>query len=201
MEQRKCNIVINPRMLVSERKNPIEKNYEILEVVGQGGFGQVKKVRHKELDVVRALKILKKSRYRSQAELKMIKNEIAVMKVVDHPNIVKLFEFFEDEENFYIITEYCGGGQLFEAIMARKTFTENEAANIMQQLLSAIAHCHQRKIVHRDVKPENLLLDVLEDDKDRLVVKVIDFGISTQFDPDQKLTLSIGTVSIRVIFS
>ena len=186
---------------MSERKNPIEKNYEILEVVGQGGFGQVKKVRHKELDVVRALKILKKSRYRSQAELKMIKNEIAVMKVVDHPNIVKLFEFFEDEENFYIITEYCGGGQLFEAIMARKTFTENEAANIMQQLLSAIAHCHQRKIVHRDVKPENLLLDVLEDDKDRLVVKVIDFGISTQFDPDQKLTLSIGTVSIRVIFS
>lgn len=97
-------------MLVSERKNPIEINYEVLEIIGQGGFGVVKKVKHKELDVIRALKIIKKSKYKSNAELKMIKNEIHVMKMVDHPNIVKLFEFFEDDDNFYIITEYCSGG-------------------------------------------------------------------------------------------
>jgi calcium-dependent protein kinase len=97
-------------MLVSERRNPIEKNYEILEVIGSGGFGEVKKVKHKELEVIRALKIIKKARYKSPAELKLIKNEIAIMKVVDHPNIVKLFEFFEDDENMYIITEYCNGG-------------------------------------------------------------------------------------------
>lgn len=162
VEKRKLNIVINPRMLVSERRNPIEKNYEVLEVIGSGGFGEVKKVKHKELDVIRALKIIKKARYKSPAELKLIKNEIAIMKVVDHPNIVKLFEFFEDDENFYIITEYVNGGQLFEAIMQKKTFSENEAASIMSQLLSAIAHCHTRKIVHRDVKPENLLLDVID---------------------------------------
>lgn len=65
------------------------------------------------------------------------------MKAVDHPNIVKLYEFFDDDENFYIVTEYCSGGQLFEALMKRKTFSENETANIMRQLLSAIAHCHQ----------------------------------------------------------
>lgn len=66
----------------------------------------------------------------------------------------------------------------------------------MTQLLSAIAHCHQRKIVHRDVKPENLLIDKMDlSDSDKLIVKVIDFGISTHFTPDQKLTLSIGTVS------
>lgn len=88
----------------------------------------VKKVRHKELDVIRALKIIKKQKYKSAAELKMIKNEIALMKMVDHPNIVKLFEFFEDEESFYIITEFCSGGQLFEMIREKKTFTENEAA-------------------------------------------------------------------------
>ena len=129
--KRKLNIVINPRMLVSERRNPIEKNYEVLEVIGSGGYGEVKKVRHKELDVIRALKIIKKSRYKSAAELKLIKNEIAIMKVVDHPNIVKLFEFFEDDESFFIITEYVNGGQLFEAIMQKKVFSENEAASIM----------------------------------------------------------------------
>ena len=94
-------------MLVSERRNPIEINYEVLETIGKGGFGEVKKVKHKELDVIRALKIIKKQRYKSMSELKMIKNEIAIMKLVDHPNIVKLFEFFEDDESFYIITEYC----------------------------------------------------------------------------------------------
>lgn len=95
---------------MSERRNPIEINYEILEVIGSGGFGEVKRVKHKQLDVIRALKIIKKSKYKTPAEIKMIKNEIAIMKLVDHPNIVKLFEFFEDDESFYIITEYCAGG-------------------------------------------------------------------------------------------
>lgn len=110
VNKRQLNIIINPRMLVSERKNSIECNYDVLEIIGKGGYGEVKKVKHKQLDVIRALKIIKKSRYRSAAECKMIKNEISIMKVVDHPNIVKLFEFFEDEENFYIITELCSGG-------------------------------------------------------------------------------------------
>lgn len=97
-------------MMASERKNPIEKNYEILDVIGKGGFGEVKRVKHKQLDIERALKIIKKSRYTTTAELKMIKNEINNMKSVDHPNIVKLFEFFEDEEYIYILTELCTGG-------------------------------------------------------------------------------------------
>lgn len=182
-------------MLVSHRRNPIEVNYEVMEVIGKGGYGEVKKVKHKELDVIRALKVIKKTRYKSAAELKMIKNEISIMKVVDHPNIVKLYEFFEDDDNFYIIQEFCSGGQLFEAILKKKTFTENEAAEIMTQVLSAIAHCHQRKIAHRDVKPENLLIDQLSVDQEKFIVKVIDFGISTHFTPEQKMTLSIGTVS------
>jgi calcium-dependent protein kinase len=103
-------LIINPRMMVSHRKNPIEVTYEVLEVIGKGGYGEVKKVKHKELEVIRALKVIKKSRYKSPQELKMIKNEISIMKVVDHPNIVKLYEFFEDDENFYIIQEFCSGG-------------------------------------------------------------------------------------------
>lgn len=124
--------MFNPRELASERKNPIEKNYEILEIIGKGGFGEVKKVKHKQLDITRALKIIKKSRYTTPAEIKTIKNEINLMKVVDHPNIVKLFEFFEDHENIYILTELCNGGQLFDAILQKKSFSENDAAYIMQ---------------------------------------------------------------------
>jgi len=107
VNKKKLKITINPRMLASERRNPIEVNYEMMEVIGKGGFGEVRKVRHKELDIVRALKIVNKSKYKSAAELKMIKNEINNMKLVDHPNIVKLFEFFEDESHFFIIQEYC----------------------------------------------------------------------------------------------
>lgn len=84
-------------MLVSQRRNPIEKNYEVLEVIGKGGFGEVKRVRHKELDVIRALKIILKSAYKTTVELKAVKNEINIMKLVDHPNIVKLYEYFEDD--------------------------------------------------------------------------------------------------------
>jgi calcium-dependent protein kinase len=105
------------------------------------------------------------------------------MKLVDHPNIVKLYEFFEDSDNFYLVTELCSGGPLFDEIIKKESFSENEAANIMQQLLSAIAHCHLRKIVHRDVKPENLLIDVNEKDSTKYNVKIIDFGISCSFDP------------------
>lgn len=120
------------------------------------------------------------------------------MKAVDHPNIVKLFEFYEDEESMYIITEYCQGGQLFEAMLRKKTFSENEASNIMMQLLSAINHCHQRKIVHRDVKPENLLVDSIEPDSGKFNIKIIDFGISCYYDHKKQLTLSIGTVRLYI---
>ena len=99
LKKQRFSIIINPRMLVSERKNPIEETYEVMEVIGAGGYGEVKKVRHKELDVIRALKTISKNKYKTAAEVKIIKNEIQFMKAVDHPNIVKLFEFFEDDEN------------------------------------------------------------------------------------------------------
>ncbi len=76
VNKRKVNFVINPRELVTERRNPIEKNYEILEVIGKGGFGEVKRVRHKELNIIRALKIINKTKYTNPAEIKAIKNEI-----------------------------------------------------------------------------------------------------------------------------
>lgn len=94
--------------------------------------------------------------------------------MLDHPNIVKLYEIYQDPKNIYLITEYLEGGELFDLILKTKHFNENIAAKIMKQLLSAIAYCHNKQIVHRDLKPENLLLCK----KDSFDVKVIDFGLS-----------------------
>jgi len=78
---------------------------------------------------------------------------------MDHPNILKLYEFFQDHKRYFLVTELCNGGELFERISNEQYFSEQDAANIIKQVLSAINYCHSRNIVHRDLKPENLLLD------------------------------------------
>ena len=102
--------------------------------------------------------------------------EIDILKNLDHPNIVRLFEVFEDKNFFYLVTEICTGGELFDEILARKQFNEKDAAVIFKQVLSAIAYCHSKNVAHRDLKPENILLDTNDKGIDR--VKVIDFGTS-----------------------
>jgi calcium-dependent protein kinase len=110
-------------------------------------------------------------------------NEIDILKQLDHPHIVKLYEFYQDKLHFYLITEYIEGGELFDRITKVKCFTEKDAAKIMKQLLSAVVYCHNKKIVHRDLKPENLLLEYKDSDN----IKVIDFGTSGVFDPSSKM--------------
>ena len=77
---------------------------------------------------------------------------------MDHPNILRVFEFFEDKRHFHLVTENCKGGELFDYIVEHRKLTESLAADVMLQLLSAIAHCHEKNVAHRDLKPENLLL-------------------------------------------
>ena len=110
---------------------------------------------------------------------------------MDHPNILKLFELYQDETNYYLITEYCNGGELFDKIKSLNSLSERMAADYMKQILSAIVYCHENKIVHRDLKPENLLLD---SKKPNAQIKVIDFGTSRKFDSDKKMTKRLGTV-------
>lgn len=115
----------------------------------------------------------------------------------DHPNIIKVYEFYQDDKYFYIVTELCLGGELFDKIQEESHFSEKKAALIIKQILSAIFYCHQHKIVHRDLKPENLLL---ESDKDDYALKVIDFGTSRTFDPQHKLSQRMGTVTLYYLF-
>ena len=109
----------------------------------------------------------KKEKVRLQYEIDILKN-------LDHPNIVKLYEVFEDKNNIYLVTELCSGGELFDEIITRQQFSEKDAAKIMEQVISAVNYCHLQKVVHRDLKPENVLLDSKNND----IVKIIDFGTS-----------------------
>lgn len=125
----------------------------------------------------RAVKIIKKEMMNDE-ERKSFKTEMATLKKLDHPNILKLYEVFEDSKKYFLVTEYCKGGELFEEIVSKVTFSEHDAAQIISQVLKGIAYCHGLGIVHRDLKPENLLIDKEQDS----ILKIIDFGTSVEYD-------------------
>ena len=125
--------------------------------------------------------------------LTAIKKEINILKSLDHPNIIKVYEFFKTEKYIYIINELCTGGELFEKIVAVKHFSETVACHIMRQLFSAVAYCHEKGVIHRDLKPENILIENSKEmNKDFFHIKIIDFG-TCEILKKSKLTEQIGT--------
>merc|ERR1712032_682221 len=122
----------------------------------------------------------------------MGKQEIAIMKMMDHPNIVKLFETFEDHRNIYLVMELCSGGELFDRIIDAGHFTEVQAAILMQQILRAMFYMHENHICHRDLKPENFIF-MTKDPIEKALLKIIDFGLSCKFEQGQVLTTKAGT--------
>eukprot|EP01087_Luapelamoeba_hula_P006472 TRINITY_DN1654_c0_g1_i2.p1 TRINITY_DN1654_c0_g1~~TRINITY_DN1654_c0_g1_i2.p1 ORF type:complete len:237 (+),score=52.51 TRINITY_DN1654_c0_g1_i2:385-1095(+) len=111
------------------------------------------------------------------------------MKKVDHPNILKLFEVYEDDEHFFLVLELVEGLELFDKIVDRGNYSERDAANIVKQILEAVRYLHQEGIVHRDLKPENLLS---AGEGENEVVKVADFGFAKNFG-EEKLVTSCGS--------
>merc|ERR1719291_1099120 len=120
------------------------------------------------------------------------KQEIAIMKMMDHPNIVKLYESFEDLRNIYLVMELCSGGELFDKIIESGHFTEVQAAILMQQIVKAIFYMHENHVCHRDLKPENFLF-MTKDPIEKNLLKIIDFGLSCKFETNQVLTTKAGT--------
>ena len=111
-------------------------------------------------------------------EQKFFEAELSILRKLDHPNILKIFEVFEDKVNYFLVTEFCTGIELFDAIQNKVRFSEYEAAQILRQVLGAIAYCHSLGVVHRDLKPENLIYDEANDN----AMKIIDFGTSVEYD-------------------
>lgn len=189
MDPTEEEIKVAGKDFVIKKVGKIRDHYRIGKVLGSGAFGEVRLCLHKETQTQRAVKVLRKNLL-DDKEMDMLKNEISILKAMDNPNIVKMFEFLEDEKRIYIVTEICKGGELFDEILNRSKFDEKDAAIVMKQLLSAINYCHKQNIVHRDLKPENMLL---EQDKDLEKLKIVDFGTSMTFNPDNALDEKLGT--------
>ncbi|CAK72763.1 unnamed protein product (macronuclear) [Paramecium tetraurelia] len=118
-------------------------------------------------------------------------NEIKILQQLDHPNILKLYEFYEDNNEYCLITDYWEGGDLYEYLCKHDEIDEYDMAQIMKQLFSILHYIHSKKIVHRDIKSENILVEKQEDGC--ILIKMIDWGIATQFQNGSKLYTTVGT--------
>jgi len=157
--------------------------------LGEGSYGSVCKAKHKHTTAVRAIKSISKAQMKN---VDRFKQEIAIMKMMDHPNIVKLYETFEDHRNIYLVLELCNGGELFDKIIECGHFTETQAAILMQQIIRAIYYMHENHVCHRDLKPENFLF-MTKEAIEKNLLKIIDFGLSCKFEAQQVLTTKAGT--------
>uniref|UniRef100_A0A7S4KGT9 non-specific serine/threonine protein kinase n=1 Tax=Paramoeba aestuarina TaxID=180227 RepID=A0A7S4KGT9_9EUKA len=154
-------------------KDEINKHYEIKEVLGRGAFSVVKRAVHKKTGEEYAVKIVLKKKAAEKKD--MIETEIAIFKQVDHKNVIKLHELYESKERLFLVTELVTGGELFDQILEKGSYTEKEARKVARDMLRGISYLHSLGIVHRDLKPENLLFS---DKSPKATLKVTDFGLS-----------------------
>lgn len=178
----KDQITVYTRYSVRRILGRVSDYYEIYDILGEGAYGCVRKVLHKELQIYMAMKSIIKT-YVEVSGIKDMLLEVEILRKLDHPNILKINEVIEDNKCFHIVTELCTGGELLEKIIQRKKLEESQVASYMYQIFSAIFYCHDHNVLHRDIKPENLLF---EDSSENACLKVIDFGISKLIDTQGK---------------
>ena len=191
MEKEETNL--DKGNFITMTKDSLTDYYKIIRIIGEGGFGKVYEVQNRKTLETFACKKLSKLNI---LNLMKFKDEIRILSKSDHPNIIKLYEIYESNRSFYLIMELCKGGQLFNQISERaqkkNMYTEKDAAEIFQQIMSSIEYCHNQGICHRDLKPENILYLKEGDEKDN-PLKIIDFGLSKHFRMN-KLSSRVGSV-------
>lgn len=178
-QEKGAKMAMTPGMYITQQKAHLSDRYQRVKKLGSGAYGEVLLCKDKQMGAERAIKIIKKSSVSMTTNSGSLLEEVAVLKQLDHPNIMKLYEFFEDKRNYYLVMELYRGGELFDEIIHRQKLSEVDAAAIMQQVLSGCTYLHKHNIVHRDLKPENLLLE--SKSKDALI-KIVDFGLSAHFE-------------------
>jgi len=182
----------------------LERKYEIGEELGAGATATVYRAWNKRTGQFVALKAMCKDKIQDET---MLRNEISIHKVTDHPNILRLLEIFEDDKNLFLVTELCGAGDLWRLLQANQDefsasmISEEEAIEILKQVLNSVGYLHSRGIVHRDLKPGNFLCCAPDSDavdqknlagKIR-IIKLADFGVSSCCHVKHRLTRKCGT--------
>uniref|UniRef100_A0A3Q4GCT7 non-specific serine/threonine protein kinase n=1 Tax=Neolamprologus brichardi TaxID=32507 RepID=A0A3Q4GCT7_NEOBR len=132
-------------------ESPHVGNYRLLKTIGKGNFAKVKLARHIPTGWEVAIKIIDKTQL-NPSSLQKLYREVRIMKILNHPNIVKLFEVIETEKTLYLVMEYASGGEVFDYLVAHGRMKEKEARAKFRQIVSAVQYCHQKHIVHRDLK-------------------------------------------------
>ncbi|CAB54263.1 Serine/threonine-protein kinase par-1 [Caenorhabditis elegans] len=160
--------------------------YKLLKTIGKGNFAKVKLAKHVITGHEVAIKIIDKTAL-NPSSLQKLFREVKIMKQLDHPNIVKLYQVMETEQTLYLVLEYASGGEVFDYLVAHGRMKEKEARAKFRQIVSAVQYLHSKNIIHRDLKAENLLLD------QDMNIKIADFGFSNTFSLGNKLDTFCGS--------
>lgn len=168
----------------------VEEKYEFRDRLGTGKFSDVYQAVELTTGLDWAIKVVEKGKL-SDHEREMLRSEIAIMRLLNHHNVVQMREVYEDKVKLYLVMELVEGGELFDRIRHKKVLSEFSAFHVVRQLLETLKYLHDVGIVHRDVKPENILLS---DDSDLPTIKLADFGLSKLVGPEELIHVACGTL-------
>ncbi|VDK81657.1 unnamed protein product, partial [Onchocerca ochengi] len=168
-------------------KSEIKHRFEITKKLGSGTYGKVSLAYDHKTEREVAVKLIKKSAIENKQDLVRIRREIRIMSALKHPNIIQIFEVFENRDKIILVMEYASGGELYDYVSTFGSLPEPEARRIFRQITSAILYCHKHKVAHRDLKLENILLDADNN------AKIADFGLSNYFSDKTLLNTFCGS--------
>ncbi|OMJ67933.1 hypothetical protein SteCoe_34771 [Stentor coeruleus] len=181
-----------PTRFIRENTHKILEVYNFCSLLGEGTYGKVHLATHIITNQQRAIKVVSKRSIKTTKLRFEFTNEISVLKMLDHPNIIKLHEFFEDDSNYYLVTDYLSGGELLDFMIKNKVLSEQVTAKYIKQALESVAYLHSKNIIHRDIKLENLML---ESNEPNALLKLIDFGTSVIRSSFKDMKNRRGTIS------
>ena len=187
-------IPVMQETLVTQKFGDPDKYYKKIKDLGSGSYGAVYLAKNVVMDNIVAIKSIEKTEDNMVDDLE-IKNEINILKKLSHPNIVKIYEFFDTILYYYLVTEYCKKGELFSYIKNR--FSERQLAVLFYQVFSGLCYLHEKKIIHRDLKLENIMVSDVEKDvltgEEYFWIKIIDFGTAKIFEKNKTEKSIIGS--------
>lgn len=170
-------------------KKSFDGEYQRGKALGEGAFSVVIEATKRGSDESYAVKVVTKSKLTKEDEI-ALKDEIIVLKELQHQHIIRLYDVYEEKDFWYLVTEKMSGGELFDRIVSKSFYNEKEARDVCKILFKAIGYCHSHNVAHRDLKPENLLLRSEDNDSE---IKIADFGFAKKVLTPNSLTTQCGT--------